>query len=235
MAGLLHKPGQSTFLNPALMAMNVLEFEVPDAILAELASLADAVRAMEANETVYALPGGVRLYNQRPPGWKSDICWLSNADEAAYRWFETLFRRLKLDETVAPFVAHDSQIRLYSGFFVTRSHCDALDRHYDWFTEQNCAFTTMIPLTANAAGMGLTYETVQGPERYYAYRQGKGIAFGAGFYHSTAVGHLDERAVFLSLTFGTDRMDEWEMIEKTAGRQGRFFCQPDGVFRTIGG
>lgn len=235
MAGLLHKPGQSTFLNPALMAMNVLEFEVPDAILAELAPLADAVRAMEANETVYALPGGVRLYNQRPPGWKSDICWLSNADEAAYRWFETLFRRLKLDETVAPFVAHDSQIRLYSGFFVTRSHCDALDRHYDWFTEQNCAFTTMIPLTANAAGMGLTYETVQGPERYYAYRQGKGIAFGAGFYHSTAVGHLDERAVFLSLTFGTDRMDEWEMIEKTAGRQGRFICQPDGVFRTIGG
>ena len=196
------------------MAMNALQFEVPDAILAELAPLADAVRAMEANETVYALPGGVRLYNQRPPGWKSDICWLSNADEAAYRWFETLFRRLKLDETVAPFVAHDSQIRLYSGFFVTRSHCDALDRHYDWFTEQNCAFTTMIPLTANAAGMGLTYETVQGPERYYAYRQGKGIAFGAGFYHSTAVGHLDERAVFLSRTFGTDRMDEWGMIEE---------------------
>ena len=35
--------------------------------------------------------------------------------------------------------------------------------------------------------------------------------------------------------FGTDRMDEWNTIERTAGRQGRFFCQPDGVFRSIGG
>lgn len=233
--GLLRKPGQSTFLNPALMAANAFEFDVPADILEELAPLTAALRAMEENATLYALPEGLRLFNQRPPRWKSDICWLSNADEAAYWWFDSLLRRLKLDEMVAPFVAHDSQIRLYSGFFVTRSHCDALDRHYDWFTAQNCAFTTMIPLTPNAAGMGLTYETVRGPDRHYAYRLGRGIAFGAGFRHSTAIGHLDERAVFLSFTFGTDRMDEWETIERTAGRQGRFFCQPDGVFRTIGG
>lgn len=234
MAGLLHKPGQSTFLNPALMAMNVLEFDMPDAILAELAPLADAMRAMEANDTIYALPGGVRLYNQRPSGWKSDICWLSNADEAAYRWFETLFRRLKLDEAVAPFVAHDSQIRLYSGFFVTRSHCTAHDMHHDWLTPENTAFTVMAPLTDNACAMGLAYRSVHGDEREYRYRMGKGVAFGSGFLHSTATGSLDERAVFLSLTFGTDRMDEWETIEKTAGRQGRFFCQPDGVLRKIG-
>ena len=235
MAGLLRKPGQSTFLNPALMAMNVLEFDMPDAILAELASLVQSVRAMESDDTVYALPGGVHLYNQRPTDWKSDICWLSNADEAAYWWFESLFRRLKLDEAVAPFVAHDSQIRLYSGFFVTRSHCTAHDMHQDWLTPENTAFTVMAPLTPNACEMGLAYRSVHGDEREYRYQMGKGVAFGSGFLHSTATGRLDERAVFLSLTFGTDRMDEWETIEKTAGRQGRFFCQPDGVLRKIGG
>lgn len=234
-AGLLHKPGQSTFLNPALMAMNVLEFDVAEAILAELAPLADEVRAMELDDTVFDLSGGLRLYNQRPTDWKSDICWLSNADESAYWWFDSLFRRLKLDEAVKPFVAHDSQIRLYSGFFVTRSRCTAHDMHHDWLTPDNTAFTVMAPLTHNACAMGLAYRSVHGDEREYRYRLGKGVAFGSGFLHSTATGELDERAVFLSLTFGTDRMDEWDTIERTAGRQGRFFCQPDGVFRHVGG
>jgi hypothetical protein len=233
MAGLLHRPGQSAFLNPALMAMNVFEFDVPQAILDELAPLAQAARTMEEDKATYALPCGQRLYNQRPPGWKSDICWLSNADEAAYWWFDGLFRRLKLDEAVAPFVAHDSTIRLYSGFLVTRSRCEAHDMHHDWLTGDNTAFTIMAPLTANACNLGLAYRTIRGDEREYRYSMGKGVAFGSGFLHSTATGQLDERAVFLSLTFGTDRMDEWETIEKTAGRQGRFFCQPDGVFRTI--
>lgn len=84
MTGLLHKPGQSVFLNPSLMARNVLEFDVPQAILDELAPLAEAARTMEEDKATYTLPGGQRLYNQRPAAWKSDICWLSNADEASY-------------------------------------------------------------------------------------------------------------------------------------------------------
>lgn len=235
MTGLLHKPGQSVFLNPSLMARNVLEFDVPQAILDELAPLAEAARTMEEDKATYTLPGGQKLYNQRPAAWKSDICWLSNADEATYWWFDGLLRRLRLDEAVAPFVAHDAVIRLYSGFFVTRSRCEAHDMHRDWLTEGNTAFTVMAPLTPNACAMGLAYVSVRGEEREYRYRMGKGVAFGSGFVHSTAIGRLDERAVFLSLTFGTDRMDEWKTIERTAGRQGRFFCQPDGVFRSIGG
>ena len=45
--------------------------------------------------------------------------------------------KASLSPLVAPFVPHDREIRLYAGFFVTRSRCEALDMHCDWLTEGN--------------------------------------------------------------------------------------------------
>lgn len=227
----LRQPGQEVFLNTRLMAANALEIDIDAAILAELAEPATETPAMTCVGETYALTSGVRLYTESPSAtWGSDIRWLSHADEPSYRWFEALYQRLGLASLIAPFIPHDAAIRLYAGFFVTRSRCDALGMHYDWATEGNHAFTLMAPLTPNAEAMGLTYEDARGRQRMYDYRMGHGIVFGTRFLHSTAVGTLPERSVFLSLTFGTDRMEHWPELSETAGKQAAFFRQPDGAF-----
>lgn len=229
-AGILHLHGQPAFLNPGLMALNAFEIDLPVDVIAPLQALITEIRPLEVAGAVAALSNGVALYNERPSKWRSDICWLSHADEPSYRWFEEIYRRLKLGAMVAPFVPHDQTVRLYAGFFVTRRRCEAIDMHYDWLTRDNHAFTLMAPITDNASEMGLTYETVRGELRDYTYRVGKGLVFGTQFHHSTAVGMLDDRAVFLCMNFGTDRMDLWDELSRTTGTQGAFFRQPDGSF-----
>lgn len=230
--GVIQKPGEPYFLNPALMTLNAFEIDMPDDLVSELAPLALESRAMEQNQGRFQLSNGVALYNERPRHWRSDICWLSHADEQAYFWFEATFQRLGLATLVAPFVPHDREIRLYAGFLVTRSRCDALDMHCDWLCEDTEAFTLMAPLTANASDMGMTYDTLLGKQRDLTYRLGKGLVFGPRFRHSTAVGQLDERAVFLCFNFGTDRMDNWSRIGATTAKQCDLLRQPDGTFIT---
>lgn len=230
--GILHKPGAPVFFNPAMMVPNTFEIDVAGDVLADLQRHTDALRAMEEPRAIYALDGGLRLYNERPRKWRSDICWLSHADEASYYWFEDIYRRLGLGAMVAPFVPHDREIRLYAGFFVTRSRCEALDMHCDWLTEGNDAFTLMAAITPNASGLGMTYETARNEMRDHTYEVGKGLVFGTHFRHSTSIGQLDERAIFLCLNFGTDRMENWPNIARTTATQGDFFRQPDGSFIT---
>lgn len=228
--GVIQKPGEPFFLNPALLALNAFETDIAPALLDELAPLAEEARSMEDLGSRYTLSNGVRLFNERPRHWRSDICWLSHADEPSFDWFDAIYAQLGLAALVAPFVPHDREVRLYAGFFVTRSRCDALDMHHDWKLESNEAFTLMAPLTANAGDLGMTYDTVTGDRRDLAYRVGKGLVFGPAFLHSTAVGALEERAVFLCLNFGTDRMDNWANIGATTARQCELLRQPDGTF-----
>lgn len=230
--GVLQNPGESFFLNPKLLALNAFEIDIAEEVIAELAPLALEARTMETYRGRFRLSNAVQLYNERPRHWKSDICWLSHADEPAFNWFESIYQRMGLAELVAPFVPHDREIRLYAGFFVTRSRCEALDMHCDWLTQESEAFTLMAPLTANASDMGMTYDTVLGEQRTLTYRMGKGLVFGPKFNHSTAVGQLDERAVFLCFNFGTDRMDNWQEISATTATQCDMLRQPDGSFIT---
>ena len=228
--GILRAPGQPVFLNPAFMAPNVFEVDLPADLVSDLDRQAPAIRAMETKGATYPLEGGVSLYCERPASWRSDICWLSHADERSYRWFEAMFDRLALAAMVAEFVPHDREIRLFAGSFVTRSRCAAHDFHCDWLTRENHAFTLMAPITGNAGVLGMAYKDVRGTTRGYSYPAGKGIVFGTHFEHSTAVGELDQRAVYLCFNFGTDRMEHWPELAKTTGGQGDFYRLPDGRF-----
>lgn len=229
-AGLLRTPDGATFLNPAMMAPNVFEIEIDQKVIAELAPFAQETKSMEEAHKRFTLSNGVTLYNEKPGKWHSDICWLSHADVKSFKWFEGYFDRLGLAEKVASFVPHDRVVRLYAGFFVTRSQCDELDMHCDWLTDTNHAFTLMTPLTPNASGLGMTYNTVRGESRSFDYHMGRGLVFGPRFLHSTSVGRLDERAVFLCFNFGTDRMENWKQIGVTTAKQCELLRQPDGSF-----
>ena len=64
----------------------------------------------------------------------------------------------------------------------------------------------------------------------YEYQIGKCIAFSSNFLHSTDVGKSSSPSFLLSMTFGTDRMEHWNAISKTAATQGLIYRLPNGCF-----
>lgn len=217
------------FINSDFVAPNVLEIDVDAGVLAEMSGVTRRLQGLGLVEGMVDIGNGVQLYSTHP-SWKSDILWISQADRAGYDYFEDIFRRLRIAENVASKIAHDREIIMYSGFFVTRSFCDQPDFHHDWVDADNDAFTYLGPISDNCGELGLIYNNLRGQQGHYDYKLGKGLVFGDYFLHSTAPGRASGSTVFLSFTFGTDRMDNWPRIARTAASQGMFYRQPDGQF-----
>lgn len=221
------RPGKH-WLNPKLQAANVLEIDVPEAVIARLQPYVAELQAGSLE------PGEVRIgghaLHVKAPRWRSDIRWISQGDERSYAFFESLFDELGLAARMAPHIDYDRAIRLYSGFFVTRSRCAAPDFHLDWVDGGNQAFTFLAPLSANCGAIPLQYRTFRGEVAEYRYRLGRGLVLGDLFHHSTGAGEASEPVVLLSFTFGTDRMADWPRLQGTGAKQGRLHRRPDGVF-----
>ncbi len=202
------------FLNEELNAPNVLEVSFAPSVLEPLTP---ELRRED-------------FFRISPP-WKSDIEWRSANSFRSYGVFLDCFERLGLSRILSPFVEYERRIVLYGGFFVTRSKCDGHDFHVDWVEEtENNAFTFLAPLIHPHGAPGLVYRDVRGEIRSYDYTPGRGILLGSRFRHSTDQGTSDTPSVLLSLTFGTDKMQHWDGISKTALRQGNLIRLPNGLF-----
>lgn len=165
------------------------------------------------------------------PSWNSDIKWISNNSLRSYGVFEDYFNKLQLPTIFKRFVEYKKSLILYSGFFVSRSNCSAYNFHFDWLSEcKNNAFTLIAPLIHQKDGINLVYKDIDGKDRKYKYEIGKGIVFGSDFIHSTDIGSSNSPSVLLSMTFGTDMMNLWEPISKTALSQGNLVRLPNGNF-----
>jgi hypothetical protein len=217
------------WIDPGLRAANVREVDIGGQVLARLDPLVPALQAMTP-ETKALEAGGIALSVSRPKGWGSDVAWISQADVAAFAFFDALFAELDLARQFAPHIACDRAPVLYSGFFVTRSRSTGGGWHYDWIDGNNDGFTLIAPISANCAELGLVYHDLRGEERRLDYRRGKGVVFGDHFHHATAPGETAQPTVLLSLSFGTDRMERWHRLSATAAHQGLMHRRPDGVF-----
>jgi hypothetical protein len=205
------------FLNEGLLAPNVMTVPVDFSIVQELAPLASST--LSKAEFCVA----------RPP-WRSDVRWISPKSVDGYRTFESIFGRLGIASHVVEFLDLDHEVRLYAGFLVIRSECAEPDFHVDWEQTNNEAFTLITPVSSNAAGFGLLYRKLNGETGEYDYKPGEAIILGDHFAHSTKPGRSDEPIVLLSFTFGTDKMEHWEKICRTAANQSALVRLPDGEF-----
>jgi hypothetical protein len=125
------------------------------------------------------------------------------------------------------------KVRLYNSFLIIRSRCTEPDFHFDWRDANNEAFTLMTPLTDNFSGFGMLYKRLDGSTGEYEYKRGEALIFGDDFLHSTKPGVSDEPVVLLCFNFGTDKMEHWPSIQRTAARQGLLVCRPDGQFQRL--
>lgn len=208
------------FFNEDMAAPNVLRVPI------DVAELQDLKR-MAASES-----GRRWLFSMSPP-WGSDIRWHSARTKRRFAKFRTIFERLGIAAHVEKYLDLDREVRLYNSFLVTRSRCKQTNFHVDWDDANNEGFTMMTPLSENCSGFGLLYEKADGSIGEYDYKAGEAIIFGDDFVHSTKPGQRDEPVVLLCFNFGTDKMEHWHKIERTAARQGLLICRPDGRFHRI--
>jgi hypothetical protein len=202
------------FVNKPMAALNMVTFPIDVRIVDEFANYA-------------ALPG--KLSTITPP-WKSDIQWVSAANQQAFDAFQSAFDRLDIAGHFRPHLDIEHEVRLYAGFLVIRSRCDEPQFHVDWMNANNEALTLLTPVSSNAANFGLLYHKFSGGIGEYDYKRGEAIVFGDKFVHSTKPGKSDEPVVLLCFEFGTDKMEHWPNIYSTIGYQLTHICQPDGKF-----
>jgi len=207
------------FLNHEMLAPNVLTIPVDTAVVDEFAELAGTAQS-DADYCIF-----------RPP-WGSDIRWISAQTESAFGLFQSAFDRLDIARHVAEFLDLDGDVRLYAGFLHTRSRCSETNFHVDWGLTNNEAFTLLTPV-GGAEGQRLLYRKLTGEIAEYAYKPGEAIVFGDHFTHSTPLGSWDPPFTLLVFNFGTDKMEHWDKIVKTTGRQCRLIRRPDGVLETL--
>lgn len=217
------------FINRDLLAPNVLEMDIDLDLLAPLSQVCHLLQQTKLAPGTINIHNGLQLHAKHPD-WPSDIMWISHREPAGYSYFEELFNRMGIAEAVADRIKYDCRIVMYGGYFVTRSYCNQSNLHCDWIECDNDAFTFMTPLSANCSELGMTYRTLRNELGRYDYSLGKGLIFGDHFMHSTACGTASGTTVFLSFTFGTDRMTNWAKIGRSAPKQTTFYCQPDGQF-----
>jgi hypothetical protein len=130
----------------------VLATEAPNAFVCPLQNL-DARRLEKLRHIMSSLkakgkhecefrPQKWRFHIEKPT-WKSDIQWLSSADEHT---FNNFFRPLWESLGVAKLFAFLGEMELFSGFFVSRQHTRKSTWHTDFSQTGGRAWTLMTPL-----------------------------------------------------------------------------------------
>jgi hypothetical protein len=208
------------FVNDELDAPNVMRVPVDVGALEELRRLSTSKSARRW------------LFSMSPP-WGSDIRWYSSRTKRQFANFRSIFERLGIGAHVEKYLDLDSEVRLYNSFLITRTRCLQTNFHVDWNDANNEGFTMMTPLSDNCSGFGLLYRKLDGSIGDYDYKPGEALIFGDDFVHSTKPGASSEPVVLLCFNFGTDKMEHWPKIEKTAARQGLLICRPDGQFHRL--
>ncbi|MEZ0368098.1 MAG: hypothetical protein ACAI44_03315 [Candidatus Sericytochromatia bacterium] len=157
------------------------------------------------------------------------LLWLSNNTARTFALFRRFFDRLGITADLRQLVDFRRQIVMYSGFFVIGNRAEEEMWHFDYRPGAN-AYTLITPLFALASGHGqLLYKDRDGQSRSYHYRLGEAIVFGEGFLHSTEPYQpVAEPRVLVSMTFGTDKWDYWEILSQNIQEQSNYFIQPCG-------
>jgi hypothetical protein len=205
------------FLNPELLAPNVLTVPVDMHIVREFEELA---RTEEPGDD----------YRRLNPWPFSDMCWVTAATETAFRKYEDAYRRLDVARHVRDYLDIDRDVAFYTGFLHTRTEAKEANFHVDWQLTNNEAFTLLTPVSGFEAGQKLLYKKLNGEVAEYAYKAGEAIIFGDLFQHSSPPGRAAVPFTLLAFNFGTDKMEHWDKILRTQGRQCPLVQCPDGEF-----
>lgn len=157
------------------------------------------------------------------------LLWLSSHDASTFQIYQRFFDALAIDDEIKSLVDHDASIVMYCGFLVIGDRAPSPLWHVDYEFGAN-GFTLITPLFDLAPDHGhLLFEAADGKTCRYEYQTGEAIIFGDGFMHSTeAYDTASRKRVLVSLTFGTDKTEYWNILKNTVGGQSDYLVLPCG-------
>ncbi len=159
------------------------------------------------------------------------LLWLSTNTPTCYALYRQFLDTLAIEDHIRKLIDHDKRLVMYCGFMVVGNQAPGENWHVDYYAGAP-AFTLMTPLfELQESHRYLRYQSLDGTQTY-RYELGEAIIFGEGFTHSTApYATTQELRVLISITFGTDKLKYWDVIEKTVGAQSKQIMLPCGHWR----
>ena len=157
------------------------------------------------------------------------LIWISNNNWRTYTQFKNFFDALNIKDEVKQLVDYDKDLTFYSGFFVVGNRARDTFWHMDYSPGAN-AYTFISPLFPPHPGHGnLAYKDPDDNRQTHIYNLGEGIVLGESILHATEpYPQCETPRVLLSFTFGTDKLEHWEALEKTIAGQSEFMVLPCG-------
>jgi len=160
---------------------------------------------------------------------QSPLLWISNNCVDSYQMFKRFFDAVAIQDDLKQLVDFDQDIVMYSGFFVVGNHLKQPLWHVDYERGAN-AYTLITPLFDPDNTQGeLLYQDKDKNTKDYRYKLNEAVIFGDQFLHTTQpYPKTDRLRVLLSLTFGTDKLEYWDILKATIGGQSQFMMLPCG-------
>lgn len=157
------------------------------------------------------------------------LLWLSSNSENSYQLFHRFFMQLAIESDLKELVDYHEQIVMYCGFFVIGNRAPYHHWHVDYQPGAN-AYTLITPLFSLSEEHGhLAYKIDKEHRDIYRYRSGEAIVFGDRFSHATEIySPTNHLRILVSMTFGTDKLEYWEIIKKTVTNQSLYIIMPCG-------
>lgn len=157
------------------------------------------------------------------------LLWFSSNTPGTYQIYRRFFDGLGIEDEVRQLVDHAQRIVMYCGFLVIGDHSPGYSWHDDYLPGAN-AYSLLTPLFELDPGHGdLLYRTHGGKTGTYNYALGEAIMFGDNFSHCTepyqSTGQL---RILVTIQFGTDKMEHWNVLRRTIESQSEFLVLPCG-------
>jgi hypothetical protein len=187
---------------------------------------------LAGGKTFFKSVGNYRLFSYG----KYPLLWFSNNNRESYQIYKRFFDNLNIQNEIKKLVDFDENIIMYSGFLVIGNQANTDLWHYDYYPNSN-AYTLITPLFNPEAIHGdLQYELSNKQVEIYKYSLKEAIIFGDKFMHSTEpYEYTDKFRILVSITFGTDKIEYWKLIKKTAVAsniiRSHYFILPCGHIR----
>ena len=157
------------------------------------------------------------------------LLWISNNNAHTYQLFKSFMNELNIMDDIKTLIDFDEHIEVYCGFFVVGKKMDRETWHKD-YTDGAQGYTLITPLFELEPSHGqLMYKDEAAAVKTYEYKMGEAIVFGDGFEHATQpYPESDSLRVMLSFTFGTDKVEHWDVLRETIEFQSNYMILPCG-------
>ena len=157
------------------------------------------------------------------------LLWISSNNAHTYNMFKAFMTGLDIMDDIKTLVDFNDHIEVYCGFFVVGKKMDRQTWHKDFVDGAN-GYTLITPLfELDPAHGNLLYKDEAANIKTYQYKMNEAVIFGDGFEHATEpYTNTDALRVMLGFTFGTDKIEHWDILKQTIGEQSNYMVLPCG-------